>query len=417
MPRILERALSPTFVKTAPPGMHCDGRGLYLQVTVGKDGKLNRSWIFRYRVNGRSRDMGLGALATIGLSEARERAKARRQERLDKIDPLEARKSARAAEEIDKAKTITFDEAAGAYIEAHEAGWRNAKHASQWRNTILTYASPVLGALPVRAIDTGLVLKVIEPLWSTRRETASRLRGRIEAILDWARVRGYRESENPARWKGHLAEVLPARAKVREVIHLAAMPYVAVPGFVAALREQEGIAARALEFAVLTATRTGEVLGAQWHEIDVAARLWTVPANRTKRQREHRVPLCKATVAVLERVAAVRQSKCVFAGDREGEPLSPMALLIALRRMGIAFTVHGFRSSFRDWAAERTNFPREIAEAALGHVIGDETERAYQRGDLLEKRRLLMEAWAGFCAKPVGKASVTPIARGTGGGA
>ena len=241
MPRILERALSPTFVKTAPPGMHCDGRGLYLQVTVGKDGKLNRSWIFRYRVNGRSRDMGLGALATIGLSEARERAKARRQERLDKIDPLEARKSARAAEEVDKAKTITFDEAAGAYIEAHEAGWRNAKHASQWRNTILTYASPVLGALPVRAIDTGLVLKVIEPLWSTRRETASRLRGRIEAILDWARVRGYRESENPARWKGHLAEVLPARAKVREVIHLAAMPYVAVPGFVAALREQEGI--------------------------------------------------------------------------------------------------------------------------------------------------------------------------------
>ncbi len=323
MPRILERALSPTFVKTAPPGMHCDGRGLYLQVTVGKDGKLNRSWIFRYRVNGRSRDMGLGALATIGLSEARERAKARRQERLDKIDPLEARKSARAAEEVDKAKTITFDEAAGAYIEAHEAGWRNAKHASQWRNTILTYASPVLGALPVRAIDTGLVLKVIEPLWSTRRETASR----------------------------------------------------------------------------------------------VAARLWTVPANRTKRQREHRVPLCKATGAVLERVAAVRQSKCVFAGDREGEPLSPMALLIALRRMGIAFTVHGFRSSFRDWAAERTNFPREIAEAALGHVIGDETERAYQRGDLLEKRRLLMEAWAGFCAKPVGKASVTPIARGTGGGA
>jgi integrase len=413
MPRILERALSPTFVKTAPPGMHCDGRGLYLQVTVGKNGKLNRSWIFRYRVSGRSRDMGLGPLATIGLSEAREKAKTRRQERLDKIDPLEARKSARAAEEVDKAKAITFDEAARAYIKAHEAGWRNAKHASQWRNTLSTYASPVLGALPVRAIDTGLVLKVIEPLWSTRPETASRLRGRIEAILDWARVRGYREGENPARWRGHLSEALPARAKVRKVVHLAAMPYIEVPSFVAALREQEGIAARALEFAVLTATRTGEVLGAQWTEIDFAARVWIVPGARTKREREHRVPLSKSALAVLGRMAAVRESKYVFAGEREGKPLANRAMLLALRGMGIAVTVHGFRSSFRDWAAERTNFPREIAEASLAHIIGDETERSYQRGDLLEKRAKLMQAWAEFCAKPAaGTASVTPIARG-----
>jgi integrase len=417
MPRILERALSPTFVRTAPPGMHCDGRGLYLQVTERDDGKLNRSWVFRYRVAGRSRYAGLGPLATIGLSEAREKARTLRQERLDGIDPLEKRKSARIAgqqEAVAKAKTWTFDQCARAYIVAHAPGWRNAKHLEQWRNTLATYASPVFGALPVRDIDTALVRKALEPIWSTKPETASRLRGRIELVLDWAKVGELREGEDPARWRGHLDKLLPPTRKVRKVIHLAAMPYAEMPGCLAALREREGIVARALEFAVLTACRTGEILGAQWHEIDAAARLWTVPANRTKRQREHRVPLSSAALAVLGRMAAVRQSEYVFAGEREGAPLSSMALLIELRRMGhLDLTVHGFRSSFRDWAAERTNFPREIAEAALGHVVGDETERAYQRGDLLEKRRRLMEAWGEFLAKAPPAGKVIPMTAGT----
>src|SRR6266446_709641 len=278
MPRILERALSPAFVNSVTePGLYADGGCLYLQVTEGKhydkallkwvkNGRINKSWVFKFRAGKRERNMGLGAVRTVGLSEARAKARKLRQDRLDGIDPLEERNRARAAVAVAAAKTTTFDECAQAYMKAQEAGWRNAKHASQWRNTLSSYVSPVFGALPVRDIDTALVLKALEPIWTTKPETASRVRGRIELVLDWAKARGYREGGNPAQWKGHLKNLLPATRKVAKVKHLAAMPYLELPSFMAALRAQEGLAARALEFAVLTATRSGEVLGAVWDE-------------------------------------------------------------------------------------------------------------------------------------------------------
>jgi integrase len=252
----------------------------------------------------------------------------------------------------------------------------------------------------VQAVDTGLVMKVIEPLWAAKPETASRLRGRIEVVLDWAKVRGYRQGENPARWRGHLDHLLPAKSKIRKVVHHAALPYAKAGAFMTALRGQQGIAPRALEFLILTATRTGETLGATWDEFDLAARLWTIPATRMKAGREHRVPLSEAAARVLESLQEARQSDFVFPGARQGRPLSEMALLMLLRRMGFGeITVHGFRSAFRDWAAERTTFPREVAEMALAHAISDAVEAAYRRGDLFDKRRKLMDAWAAYCAK------------------
>jgi integrase len=258
----------------------------------------------------------------------------------------------------------------------------------------------VIGKLPVQAVDTGLVMKVIEPLWAAKPETASRLRGRVEVILDWAKVRGYRQGENPARWRGHLDHLLPAKSKIRKVVHHAALPYAKAGAFMTVLRGQHGIAARALEFLILTATRTGETLGATWDEFDLEARLWTIPAARMKGGREHRVPLTEAAASVLESLQEARQSDFVFPGARQSRPLSEMALLMLLRRMGFGeITVHGFRSAFRDWAAERTTFPREVAEMALAHAISDAVEAAYRRGDLFDKRRKLMDAWAAYCAK------------------
>lgn len=304
---------------------------------------------------------------------------------------------------------MTFDACAAAYIGAHETGWRNAKHRDQWRNTLSTYANPVFGSRPVQAIDVGLVMKALEPIWQTKPETASRLRGRIEAVLDWATVRGYRQGDNPARWRGHLDKLLPARNKIRSVEHHAALPYDETAEFLAMLRSQEGIGARALEFLILTAARTGEVIGAQRDEIDLDEKVWIVPAARMKAGREHRVPLSPAAVAVLERMKESCEGDFVFPGGRRNKPLSNMALLAVLRRMGRGdLTAHGFRSTFRDWAAERTNFPREVAEAALAHTVGDKVEAAYRRGDLFDKRRQLMEAWARFSA--IGKApEVVPL--------
>jgi integrase len=391
------------------PGMHNDGGGLYLQVTGGADGAPRKSWLFRYTVAGRERQMGLGPLSDVPLAEARDRALAAREIRRAGKDPIAEREAARAEANLVAAKTMSFDECATAYIAAHRAGWRNPKHAAQWSSTVATYCSPMFGKLPVQLVDVGLVMKAIGPLWATKPETASRVRGRVECILDWAKVSGYRDGENPARWRGHLDHLLPARSKVRRVKHHAALPYAEIPAFVAALRGRDAVAARALEFAMLTAARTGEVLGATWSEIDLDARLWTVPAERMKAGRQHRVPLSDSAMDIMRSMMASKQNDYIFYGDRRAT-LSNMSLLMLLRRMGCnAITTHGFRSTFRTWVAECTNYPREVVEAALAHVVGNKVEAAYQRGDMLDKRRPLMAQWEQYCAKPVVHSTVTSI--------
>jgi integrase len=391
------------------PGMHGDGGGLYLQVTEGADGTARKSWLFRYAVAGRERQMGLGPLRDVPLAEARNCALAARELRRAGKDPIAEREAARAEASLVITKTMSFDDCATAYIAAHRSGWRNLKHASQWTNTINTYCSPVFGNLPVQLVDVGLVMKAVEPLWATKPETAGRVRGRIERILDWARVRGYRDGENPARWRGHLDHLLPARGKVRRVQHHPALPYAEIPAFLAALRGREAIAARALEFAILTAARTSEVLAATWSEIDLDARVWIIPAERMKAGREHRVPLVDCAIEIIKNMKASKQNDYIFYGDRRAT-LSNMSLLMLLRRMDRNnITTHGFRSTFRTWTAECTNYPREVVEAALAHVVGNKVEAAYQRGDMLDKRRLLMAQWEKYCAKPVVHSTVTSI--------
>jgi integrase len=385
---------------TKTRGMYADGGGLYLQVS----GNGSRSWIFRFKANGRTRDMGLGSLATVSLAKAREVAAECRQLRLEGIDPIEARRAELVEAQLASARSMTFDQCRDAFIDAHKSAWRNAKHKAQWTNSLATYVSPVFGSLPIQAVDVALVMKVLEPIWASKPETASRVRGRVERVLDWAKVRGFRQGENPARWRGHLDALLPARGKVRRVRHHAALPYDEIGTFMAELREREGVAARALEFTILTAARTGEVLGARWEEINFQDKVWVVPPNRMKVAREHRVPLSRAAIAVLKQMQTVRRIELVFPGHRRGKPLSNMSMLMMLRRMGRSdLTAHGFRSTFRDWAAERTNFPREVAEAALAHVVGDKVEAAYRRGDLFEKRRRLMDAWAVHCQRASGE--------------
>jgi integrase len=386
-----------------------DGNGLYLQVSEG-----GASWIYRYMLGGRAREMGLGPLALYGLQEARAKALDARRLRHQGLDPIDARRAAQAKARLDAMKGTTFAQCAAAYIKAHRAGWRNGKHACQWEATLATYAEPIT-KLSVQAIDTTLVLKCLEPIWTTKPETAGRVRGRIEAILDWAKVRGYRTGENPARWRGHLDKLLPARGKVRKVEHHAALPYAELPDFLVALREQEGIAARALEFTILTVARTGETIFVRWVEFDLLDKTWTIPANRMKAGREHRVPLSGRVLAILEEMQTHRHSDngFVFPGGKLGKPLSNMAFLMLLRRMGRDdLTAHGFRSSFRDWVAERTNFPAEVAEMALAHTVSDKTVAAYNRSDLFERRRRLMQQWATFCAtSPVQErqSNVAPI--------
>ncbi|WP_298281950.1 phage integrase central domain-containing protein [Acidocella sp.] len=390
-----EKRLSALAVtKAAKPGMYADGLGLYLR--IGPSGA--KSWVFRYRVGNGRRDMGLGPLHIVSLADARAKAAECRKQRLDRADPLQVREAAILAAKLEEAKAKTFQDCADAYITAHAPGWRNAKHADQWRNTLLSYAYPVFGAFPIQTVDTALVMKVLEPIWATKTETASRLRGRIECILDWATVREYRRGENPARWRGHLENLLPKRQKVQKVEHHTALPYAEMSSFMTLLRAQEGIAARAFEFLILTATRTSETIGATWDEIDLDAKIWTIPASRIKAGREHRVPLSPAAILVLEGMKFEGSDHHVFPGGRPGACLSNMAMLKLLERMGKShLTVHGFRSTFRDWVSERTNFPREVAEMALAHAISDKVEAAYRRGDLFEKRQKLMETWAAYC--------------------
>jgi integrase len=390
--------------KTKKPGMYGDGGGLYLQVTLGaNDGPPARSWVFRYKMPGQgmktSREMGLGPLSTIGLEDARGIAAEARRLCRDGMDPIEARNRKREADRLANAKALTFKDAAIAYITAHRAGWRNAKHADQWTATLETYAYPAFGSLTVQSIDTGLVMKALEPIWTVKPETAGRVRGRIEAVLNWATTRGYRKGENPARWRGHLDNLLPARSRVRTVTHHSALPHAEIGAFVAALREQEGIAARALEFTILTAARTGETIGARWDEIDLPRKVWTVPGSRMKAGKEHRVPLSARALEILRELAPAGRDGFVFPGQRRGRPLSNMAMLATLQRMGRDdLTVHGFRSTFRDWTAERTSYAREVAEMALAHRISDAVEAAYRRGDMIAKRARMMDEWATFCA-------------------
>jgi integrase len=383
--------------KTSKKGLIGDGGGLWLQVRKPHV----KSWVFRYSIDGKARAMGLGSTETIPLEQAREEAARCRRLVRDGKDPIEERDAARAQRKLAATRSKTFEQCAEIYIEAHRSGWRNAKHAEQWISTLKTYAYPVFADLPVHTIDTGLVMRVLGPIWTTKPETASRVRGRIEAVLGWARTREYRTGENPAAWKGHLENLLPKRSKVARVEHHAALSYREMTEFMAELRKQDGPAARALEFAILTAARTGEVIGARWAEVDLDEGLWTIPEQRTKGHKEHRIPLAPAAVTVLQKMRDRAESEFVFPGTKHGGTLGDSAMLELLERMGRHdITVHGFRSSFRDWAAEQTAFPREVAEMALGHAVADAVEAAYRRGDMREKRRKLMEAWAAYCAAP-----------------
>jgi integrase len=388
------------------PGRHADGGGLILQCATGADGSPRKSWIFRYEVGGRERWMGLGAYSDVSLSQAREKAAECRSLRSQGKDPLEERKRQSAAQALRAAKSVTFREAAADYIRQHEDGWRNHKHRDQWVTTLRQYAEPVLGNIAVADIDTDLVLRILRPIWATKTETAMRLRARIEAIINYAVVDGDRA--NPARWKGHLEHKLDKRLrKVRGVKHLAAMPYATVPSFLTELRQQHGIAARAVEFLILTAARTGEVIGARWDEIDVGARLWTIPADRMKSHRQHVVPLSDAALAILNVLPQEDRNPHIFVGTRRHK-LGEGALLELLRDMGRDESVHGFRSSFRDWAGDSTHHSRDVVEAALAHAIDDKTEAAYRRGTAIDKRKSLMAEWAWFCEGPA-SADVVPL--------
>ncbi|MEQ9491539.1 MAG: tyrosine-type recombinase/integrase [Alphaproteobacteria bacterium] len=386
--------LSPRDVATKKkPGRYADGGNLYLQIS--RQG--TKAWLFRYMLDGRARQMGLGSVNTRSLAEARSEARRCRQLLLEGIDPIEERKQ-RLASRRSKQSLITFEECAEKFIRSQEAGWNNIKHGKQWRSTLENYVYPIFGKKPVQDIETQDILAVLEPIWFEKTETATRVRGRIEAILDSATVQKYRQGENPARWKGHLDKLLPSKSKIQAVTHLNAMPWQDVPPMMKQLGRQEGIAALGLRFLILTATRTGEVLLATWDEIDEAESVWIIPGKRMKAGKEHRIPLSKHAVTILKEARKHSTSDYIFPGQRKNRPLSNMAFLQLLKRMKrLDVTVHGFRSSFRDWVAETTPYPNEVAEMALAHAVSSQVEAAYRRGDLLEKRRQMMEDWANFC--------------------
>lgn len=418
MARTVERLTDRQVRQLSVPGRYSDGDGLYLQVTQASDGEtLRRSWLVRFRVAKSvdgdrlqkvTREMGLGtfprtslAQARVGAAEARAMAQRGDDPILQKSATIRARLLAEQEAVAAEARAMTFAQCAEAYVAAHKANWRNEKHISQWSATLKTYAYPVFGDVTVGGIDVAMVTKVLDPIWTTKAETARRLRGRIEAVLDWATVRGHRQGDNPARWRGHLDKALPQRSKRSMVRHHAALAFGEMAGFVTALKEQSGAAALALQFTILTAARTGETIGARWSEINLDEAVWTVPAARMKGGREHRVPLSSQALMLLRSLQDKRGTSnadgWVFSPDSQN-PLSNMGMLMMLRRMKREdLTVHGFRSSFRDWAAERTSFGGEVAEAALAHAISNKVEAAYRRGDLFNKRRRLMQAWADFC--------------------
>jgi integrase len=395
MGRTLNRLTAVKVDKLKKPGMHSDGGGLYLRVSDAG----TKSWIFRFTQAGRLRDMGLGSVNDVTLAAARRRAAEYRELRTEGVDPISYRRASVARQLASDAKSLTFKECAARYIQSHESGW-SARHTQDWNHSLQAHAYPVLGDLPVRLIEVAHVMQVLGPMWKDKTVTAGRVRGRIEAILDWAKVSGFRDGENPARWRGHLDHLLPAARRVRAVEHHVALPYQQVGAFMARLRENMSMAARCLEFTILTAARRGEARFATWDEIDFEAKTWTVPAARMKSGREHRVPLSKPALALLKDLWAIRRGETIFHGMRSG-PVAGITVLMLAKQIGGAITIHGMRSAFRDWAAEQTNFPREVAEMALAHAVGDAVERAYARTDLFERRRKLMEAWAAYCGKSV----------------
>lgn len=387
------------------PAKLSDGGGLNLRVreTGGK------FWVFLYTRDGRAREMGLGTYPGVTLKEARSKAVDCRKLLDQRIDPIEAKRSDEERKRLADARGITFAHCAAEYIESHKAGWSNQKHAQQWRNTLNTYAIPIIGDTAVQEVTTDDVLRCLEPIWTTKTTTADRVRGRIESILDWARVKGYRTGENPARWRGHLDQLLPAKNKIQQEKHHAALPYPELPAFIADLRKVDAVSAQSLEFTILTALRTSEVLDATWGEFDLPNKLWVVPAERMKAKKEHRVPLSPRAMEILDQRLALRLNDHVFPSpNKPNSGLSNMAMLQQLRRMDRAdITVHGFRSTFRDWVSEKTNYPGELAEAVLAHAISSKVEAAYRRGDMFEKRRELMDAWCGYCEATQGQ--VIPI--------
>jgi integrase len=400
MNRLIGR-LSAARVRTARPKpgrtvlVIGDGGGLWLQCTLGEGGHVRRSWVFRYGLNGRRREMGLGATHTLSLAEARDKARALRQQLLDDIDPLDAKQAAKREQLAEQAKAMTFRQCAEAYITLHADSWRSAKHRAQWSSTLATYAFPLLGDMSVRDIDPAAVFKVVEPIWKVKGETAARVRGRIESILDYASASGFRSGDNPAR---HVLRSLPKRSGK---VHHTALPYLEMPALMAALRRQEDTASRALELCILTASRRGEVVGAIWSEFDLTAKVWTIPDVRMKAGKEHRVPLCDRALRILSGLP--RHGKSVFGVDAQ-------ILLRRLQTLRPGITLHGCRATFKTWAGEQTNFAREVAEQALAHAIGDAVERAYARGDLFDRRCKLMQAWSDYCSKPAPTgATVVPL--------
>lgn len=402
MAREVHRLSAAKVAKETKAGLYADGGGLYLRITDGK--KAGRRWVFIYRrpLDGKRCEIGFGGTVAVPLAKARQKAGEARALVADGKDPLAMR---------DAGSTVpTFGELADQHIETMERSWRNPKHRAQWRMTLQVYAEP-LRSKPVDEITTADVLEVLRPIWQAIPETASRVRGRIENVLDAAKVQGFRSGENPAAWRGHLKLILPARQKLTRGHH-AAMAIDDLPKFMTSLRARPAVAARCLEFAILTAARSGEALGARWDEIDLGAKVWIIPAARMKAMREHRVPLCARALAILAEMEPLRDGVHVFPGQRPKQPLSSMALEMVLRRMKLdRVTVHGYRSTFRDWAGNRTSFARELAEHALSHVLGDKAEQAYRRDDALERRRPLMEAWAAFCDVQLG-AHVIPLQGG-----
>lgn len=409
----INRLTALAVTKLKKPGLYSDGLGLYVQVSGDGKEKIGRSWLFKFTLNGRAREMGLGSAGTFSLSEAREAARRARQLLHQRLDPIEVRNAERAAKAVETIKAISFRECCRAYLEKRRVGWRSAEYAVQWEKQLTAHIYPLLGDLPVGRIDVGVVVKALSPIWQSTPDTASRLRQRIESVLDHAIALGYREPPNPARWKGHLDHILPEPSKLAKVQHFAALPYREVGEFIARLRAITSTAARALEFLVLTATRTGDVRCALWAEIDFHQKLWTIPAERFKSDRDHRIPLSAPALSVLKVMQERRMGGFIFPGTRRGKPMAHDTMRFLLHEtMGYKFNVHGFRSTFRDWAGESTNFPREVCEMALGHSVRDAVEAAYARGDLFEKRRRLMESWSGYCGTVrAASGEVTPLRR------
>lgn len=409
MPKITKVLTALEVARIRKPGLNRVGTvaGLALKVTESGEG---RSWVLRTMVAGVRRDFGLGDFPRVSLAMAHQKARDLKDQLAQGIDPIAEKEQAARLLLAARHKNKTFDECAREYILAHKPVWTNPKHAAQWQSTLDTYASPVIGKLAIDLVDTAGVMDVLRPIWTNKTETATRLRGRIEAVLDWAKVQGMRAGENPARWKGHLDHLLPRPGKIAKVEHHKAMPYMDVPSFLTKLNQVEGMGARAVHFTILTAGRSGEVRGARWSEIDLAGKVWTVPAERMKAKREHRVPLSDEAVTLLESMPRLKDCDFVFWGSK-GKEVSDMTLTAVMRRMGLDFTVHGFRSTFRDWTAERTDFPREIAEAALAHTNADKVEAAYLRSEHFDKRRVLMQQWATFVHAPAATADVIRIGR------